>query len=110
MWSSPILLSLLPPPLEGHFARGRAGSSGSNFESGARNNGCDYFTRANDACKGCCRRGARISGAELIAYLVEACPEALEHGGDVWGWFVEFVIEPKGSRAGQYRPFRVWRR
>ena len=52
----------------------------------------------------------RTLRAELIAYLVEACPEALEHGGDVWGWFVEFVIQPEGSRAGQYRPFKVWRR
>ena len=48
--------------------------------------------------------------AELIAHLVEVCPDALEHGGDIWSWFVYEVVAPRGSRAGQYRLFRVWRR
>ena len=47
---------------------------------------------------------------ELIRHLVDTCPEALEYGDDVWGWFVEFVIEPEGSRHSQYRPFKVWKR
>ena len=57
--------------------------------------------------RGTMRRDLR---AELIAHLVEVCPDALEHGGDIWSWFVREVVAPRGSRAGQYRPFRVWRR